>query len=387
MKKSRIKSHLIKTFRNYVSGHASPEEKRFVDEYYELFDKTGPKPKLTDKDLLEFEQEMQANILAKTRSNRNSFLSIFIAWPQIAAAAILVVAVTAGTLFFLNNKKAGKDSPKLSSTVIPPGTNKAVLTLANGNKIILSGTATGTIANQNGVAVNIAANGLIIYDLSKIGNNLPGEVSYNTISTPRGGKYEVLLADGTKIFLNAASSIKYPVSFNGLSKRAVELTGEGYFEVAKDKARPFEVTALGQRVEVLGTHFNINAYPDEQFTATTLLEGTVKITSGPNTSMLVPGQQSRTTQALNRIVVSNSIDLDLVMAWKNDEFHFNATDLHSIMRQFSRWYDVDVEYIGEVPNYQLSGTFSRGLNADEALKILTYTGLKFNIEGRKIIVR
>jgi ferric-dicitrate binding protein FerR (iron transport regulator) len=208
---------------------------------------------------------------------------------------------------------------------------------------------------------------------------------YNTISTPKGGQYQVTLSDGSKVWLNAASSLRFPATFSG-KERKVELTGEGYFEVAHNKKMPFHVTVNDLDVEVLGTHFNINAYADESAIKTTLLEGSVKVVKGNETKIIEPGEQASVTTSEDEINVKQQVDLEQVVAWKNGIFQFERADIESVMRQISRWYDIDVDYHGRVSEH-FGGTISRDVNISDVLKMLEMTGgVNFKIDGKKVIV-
>ncbi|MGY0036944.1 FecR family protein [Pedobacter sp. NJ-S-72] len=209
------------------------------------------------------------------------------------------------------------------------------------------------------------------------------------METPKGGQYQLVLPDGTKVWLNAASSLRYPVAFQG-NERKVELTGEAYFEVAKDKTRPFEVYSNNQVVQVLGTHFNINAYSNEPFVSTTLLEGSVKVTNSLTNAQKIirPGQQSLISKDGQAGIEVKNMDLDEAVAWKNGYFMFNEEELESILKKVSRWYNVDVQYEQEELKHQLfSGTLSKYSNVSQVLKKLEMLqSIHFKIEGRKIIV-
>jgi len=308
-------------------------------------------------------------------------------WPSIAVAASIILCLTAAAFFILHKAPVQQlviNQPFKNDLL--PGGNKAILTLSTGQQIVLTGARNGKLAQQGDAAVTKTADGQIVYRTADV--SATAEVSYNTTSTPRGGQFQVVLADGTKVWLNAASSITYPTAFTG-NDRQVEITGEAYFEVAHNAAKPFRVKSNGQTVEVLGTHFNINAYKDEPLITTTLFEGSVKVIKGTASALLKPGQQSLVTEKENNlnIKVTNNVDLDQALAWKNGKFYFTDTDIGEVMRQIARWYDVDIEYKGKVPNMRLSGSCYRNLTASKALTILEYTGINFKIEGRKIIVQ
>ena len=307
----------------------------------------------------------------------------FTIWKRIAAA-VIIIALGTGTYFFLINKgqkeiaKTGNDNQYKSD--IAPGGNKATLKLADGSTIILDSTQNGIISQQGNAKVLKLDNGQLAYNTSGAAK----EVLYNTVSTPRGGQYQLTLADGSKVWLNAASSIRFPASFTG-NERKVEITGEAYFEVAKNPAMPFTVAVNGMNVEVLGTHFNINSYTDEGAIKTTLLEGAVKVNKGSVMAMLSPGQQAQLTTN-GQIGVTKNIDVDEVMAWKNGVFNFTEADIENIMRQISRWYDVDVAYQGSISKETFSGIVGRNRNVSQVLKIMEQAGVKFKIEAKKIIV-
>jgi ferric-dicitrate binding protein FerR (iron transport regulator) len=214
---------------------------------------------------------------------------------------------------------------------------------------------------------------------------LPTEVLYNTVSTPRGGQYQLTLSDGSKVWLNASSSLRFPTAFPGTERR-VEITGEAYFEVAGNESKPFVVDIAGKgEVEVLGTQFNINAYEDEPAIKTTLLEGKVKVSesNGSQSSVLKPGQQA---QLANGIRVMDNVDMEEIMAWKTGWFYFDRQELPAIMRQVSRWYDVDVRYEGRISKKSFSGIVGRDNDIKDVLKIMENAGIRFRIEGSSITV-
>jgi transmembrane sensor len=318
-------------------------------------------------------------------------------WPKVAIAAAITLIAGLGLFFYQQKVSAEKEQYELAAA-LHPGKNDAVLTLSNGQRVVLNETETGEIAQQSGISITKAADGTIVYNSNnspKMRKTQAGELQYNTIATPRGGKYQVNLPDGTKVWLNAASELKYPVIF-AVNERRVVLKGEAYFEVSKNRNSPFHVKTLSQDLEVLGTHFNVNAFADEQETKTTLLEGAVKIvpvnlnrsSKIPANIILKPGQQA----VLDKVELNIAkADISEVMSWKNGMFQFNDTELSSIMRQASRWYDVDVVYEGEIPAIRFSGEVSRNVNAATFLDMLKYLDVKFKIESlegnrRQIVV-
>jgi transmembrane sensor len=309
----------------------------------------------------------------------------FVKWMQIAAAAILIAGIT-GLGFWLLSKQSlqqisqsKKDIPQVVSPVIAGG-NKALLTLSDGSSIVLDSSRQGTLAKQGNVKV-VRLNTATLAYRGGVANNQ--EVVYNTLSTPAGGQYGLILPDGSKVWLNAASSIHFPTVFNG-KERNVTVTGEAYFEVAKNAALPFKITVKDIVVEVLGTHFNIMAYDDENSMNTTLLEGSVKVSKGGINKMLVPGQQSFINAA--GVINIKEADIEEVMAWRNGWFQFNAFDIKMVMRQISRWYNLEVVYEGKIPPGHFTGSVSRSNNILDVLKILESGGVRFKIEGHKITV-
>ncbi|MGF7079559.1 FecR family protein [Mucilaginibacter sp. UYCu711] len=267
-----------------------------------------------------------------------------------------------------------------AKTNITPGSNKAILTLQDGSTIVLNDAKEGTLAQQGNANIVKMANGQLVYNKT---DTEPEKVLFNTMTTPRGGQYKLTLPDGTDVWLNSASSITYPTAFVG-NERNVSVTGEAYFEVAKDKTKPFHVKAGSQTIEVLGTHFNVMAYADEDVIKTTLLEGSVKVTGDKESGILKPGEQSAINKAGDLKVSVASIDE--AMAWKNGYFKFNRVGIKYIMRQLSRWYDVDVVYDGRVKEDEFVGTIGRGENIVQALHLLELANVHFKIQDKKIIV-
>ncbi|WP_316823462.1 FecR family protein [Pedobacter gandavensis] len=301
-------------------------------------------------------------------------------WPSIAVAAGIAIALTAGLLLY--QEPTNKEDQIISAqhiAQIPAGGNHAVLTLDDGRQISLSDARKGTLVSESGINISKTKDGQLVYQLSNV--NKPQ--TYNTISTPNGGQYQVVLPDGTRVWLNAASSLRFPLTFDHLSERKVELKGEAYFEVARQLSKikgervPFVVVTEKQRVEVLGTHFNINAYKEEPDLKTTLIEGSVKVSDQKNSVVLKPGEQARAHQ--DKLLLAK-VDTEEIISWKNGYFRFNNTDLKTIMRQAARWYDVDVEYEGQIPPLLISGEVSRQVDAAAFLEMLKYLNVKFKIE-------
>lgn len=319
-----------------------------------------------------------------------------------AAAIILVIGLAAlAYLLTTHNgpEKSLADGDKYLQTDIAPGGDRAVLTLADGSKIILDSAADGQLASQGGVQVIKLANGEIAYDLKGLASK---DAMWNTINTPRGGQYRVTLPDGTKVWLNAASSITFPTAFSG-NKREVRIDGEVYFEVTPNKQQPFIVNVDGRSsVEVLGTSFNVNAYKDETSINTTLLEGSVAVSlpgamkqrnyaSMQTRAVLKPGQQAQiaaaTAQASSSGIVIVNTDTDKVIAWKNGAFNFENTRLEEVMRQLARWYNLEIVYPKGVPNIKFGGKMSRNITLASMLQALKDSKINIQLSGeRKLLV-
>jgi len=309
-------------------------------------------------------------------------------WQKMTIAASILLAVGLGFHFYRPKTTSIAHQP---STVKParelvPGGDKAILTLANGEQIVLDGKNDKVIAENAGITISKTADGQLVYQLIGIDKKNSTALLYNTIEVPKGGQYQITMADGTKVWLNSMSSLKYPVHFK-TDERVVELTGEGYFEVAKDAKAPFKVMTNGQVTEVLGTHFNVNAYGNEKAIRTTLLEGAVKVKNllDHQAVLLAPGQQALNAKVNLKVY---EVDLEQAVAWKNGNFMFNNNSLEAIMRSLERWYDIEVIFKNEeVKRTLLSGSVSRFENASQVFDVLELTGLvRFKIEGRRVMV-
>lgn len=297
-------------------------------------------------------------------------------------AASLVIAVGIGGTYVINNEQdqrekiAGveEEGPKEIVAAI----SGAILTLADGSQIVLDSLGNGQIAQQYNTTIS-NQDGKLIYNSQKGATTV-----YNTMSTPKAQKYNLQLADGTKVWLNASSSIKFPTAFSGKT-REVSITGEVYFEVSSNKSKPFIVDVDGMKVEVLGTHFNVNAYDDEEVIRTTLLEGSVIITQNMKSKKLDPGQQA-VVNIVGDISLEKNVNLSQVMSWKNGLFYFENSSLQEVMRQISRWYDVEVIYVNGIPRRNFEGEIQRNLKLSEVLRILELNKVKFKVEGRTVLI-
>jgi transmembrane sensor len=310
-------------------------------------------------------------------------------WFKVAAVVLICIAI--GSYFLKTNSVSRPVHEQTAKTIsvpqIHPGKNKATLTLDSGRVITLDQAKTGLLTSVGNVSISKKNTGLLYYQPNKTGNKevTNQTIIYNTLSTPKGGEYQVTLPDGTKVWLNSASSLTFPVDFTGNS-RLVKLTGEAYFEVAKNASSPFLVSVNDMRIKVLGTHFNVSAYQDDEQATTTLLEGSVQVSKNKVVSVIKPGQQAVVLKNTDNINVSTA-NLQKAMAWKNGYFIFNDDNITQIMKQVARWYDVEVEYKGEPLNQRFGGTFYRSKSIRELLQHLEKIGnIHFIIDGRRIIV-
>jgi transmembrane sensor len=313
---------------------------------------------------------------------------------KIAIAATVVVCMGLIAWWWLQKKQAVQKGTQAAAIAdIMPGRNGAILTLQNGQQLLLDSAANGSLATRPGLHI-VKHDSLIAYTAAAA--PVKETVSFNTLTTPRGRKFQLVLSDGTKVWLNAASSIRYPAVFND-KERMVDITGEAYFEVAKNAARPFIVNILSSReggskgrVEVLGTHFNINSYDDEEAVRTTLLEGKVKVenqsaTGNRQLAILKPGEQVSISQS-SQLSQPISVQTEAVMAWKNGYFQFERVDIQTVMRQIARWYDVDVQYEGTITNDKFGGSIPRDATLSQVLHALEQSLVHFTIREKKVIV-
>ncbi|MGN6421230.1 MAG: FecR family protein [Pseudobacter sp.] len=293
-----------------------------------------------------------------------------------AAAAVVVLGI--GTYIWLNRSEGPTPHQVVSATTdstITPGRSGAILTLADGSQVVLDSLNNGSLAQQNGSEV-IMQDGRLVYDPAAAGKT---EVLYNTMTTPRGRQFEITLPDGSHVWLNAASSIRYPTAFTG-TIRKVELDGEAYFEVVKNAKQPFIVDARKKsEIEVLGTSFNVSAYKNDRSLNTTLIDGSVKV----NGTVIRPGQQAQVTDMVR---VVNNADTDKVMAWQRGFFNFEGASLEEVMKQIERWYDIEVVYADGIPAIEFGGEFTRNMSLSGVLIALEKAGIRYKLEGRRLIV-
>lgn len=375
------RSRLRQMINKYLAGKSTKEEMEFLDAYDHLFTtNVSGTNTLTDKERADLESRLERNITAIIEPETK----VVRLWPRIAAAAAICMLLTAGG-YFLVHKHAVKAPPVIANaavkTTIQPGSNQATLTLANGSQVVLSDEKDGQIAAQKGANVVKPANGSLTY----VQSNTSATPDINTLTTPNGGQYQIVLPDGTKVWINATSSLSFPVSFAGAQNRTVQLKGEAYFEVAPDIQHPFIVKTTYQQVLVLGTHFNVSAYSDEPNTLTTLLEGSVKVAShdGSVAAILTPNQQSSFKDG--KVGVKEVIAEDAI-AWKEGYFRFNNEPLEEVLKKIGRWYNVTIVYEDdEIKNKTVYGTMSRFSSINEVISVLELTkAARFEIHGNKI---
>ncbi|WP_175632486.1 FecR family protein [Pedobacter ghigonis] len=359
----------------YKSGNCSQFEKEQVERWIDF----GEFPEFT---LSEKELQNQMNALSSALPlHREKRL-----WPRLSiAAALAFIVISIGISYYKTNTPPARKETATVKNIVP-GKTGATLTLANGQKIKLSDAINGEIAKETGVSITKMQNGELAYQFAPTANGSAKKNSINTLSTARGETYLLILPDKSKVWLNAASSITYSTNLIDKGIRRVQLKGEAYFEVFKDKSHPFVVSTANQEVEVLGTHFNINSYADEPATTTTLLEGSVKVKQGSVSHLLKPDQQAALDKG-GKFTLSN-VNADDAVAWKDGVFLFEDEPLESIMRRISRWYNLDIEYAKDVDKDKLySGGVSRYENVSTVLEILESTkNIHLKIEERRIIV-
>jgi transmembrane sensor len=384
-------SSIQQLFEKYVKGEASIEEtsclfERIAERKYDVEVTSLLDAELQDTPFADEYDPAWETTLTKIKSQISEIPDVSVKkgnirlWSRIAGVAAVIV-VAFGIYFFIG-RPTEIDYEHLIANDIPPGKMGATLTLANGKKISLTGATNGEIAKEPGLSISKTAGGQIVYHIEAGQSKSNG---LNTLTTAIGETYILTLPDQTKVWLNAASSLTYNQALTANGVRRVKLTGEGYFEVAKDKNHPFIVESGTQSVEVLGTHFNVNAYPNEKAYRTTLLEGSVKIGDNGQTKILEPGNQASNIGGVLNVSV---VDTDFAVAWKSNNFVFDRLDIKEIMKMIARWYNVEIIYEEEIPAGTFWGAVSRFDNISKVLIPLEATGdVHFKIEGRKIYVR
>jgi ferric-dicitrate binding protein FerR (iron transport regulator) len=389
MNRQQAKSLLKK----YNSGTASKEEQIQLEQWY-YKEQAGQKLSEEETDFILLKNEIwQGTLYRSGLSNIPSARTVKL-WKQIAVASFILLAISFGFYFYLDNDRSSQYVKHKKIQDIAPGGNKAILTLADGRKISLTDAGNGELLEQSGIKITKTSDGQLVY--SPVRSDVvmsSAEHSYNIIETPRGGQYKIILPDGTGVWLNAASTLRYSTKVGLLAERWVELQGEAYFEVAKLKDRSFKVRTKGQEIEVLGTHFNVSRYPEESNITTTLLEGSVRIRAISSFAigkirkgvMLKPGQQAILN---NRSIRVREVDPEEAVAWKNGFFRFDDEKLEEIMAKISRWYDVEVTYKDtSLRQERFAAVTTRFANVSVLLRMMQETSdVKFTIEGKRIVI-
>lgn len=368
-----------KILQKYLAGEATDEEKALVESWY-----VQEPSKASDLKPAAFQEEHDRGLKQLQQHIKQKRQHLL--WPIIRVAAILTILI-AGVFVYID--RSAKDEQLVTtqkSNDVLPGGNKALLTLADGTQISLTDAATGELMKEGNTAIVKTADGELTYQAPNTGaaEMAGAALKYNTLTTPLGGQYKIILPDGSKAWLNAGSSLKFPATF-AKSERRVELSGEAYFEIMHNAAKPFLVSANGSEIKVLGTHFNVSAYAEDEQLTTTLLEGAVEVRNEHRKALLKPGQRAQISSGNNNIQVEDT-DVSIAVAWKNGYFEFKRANIKDIMKQLSRWYDIDVIYEGRVPEDEFVGKIRRSVTLSQALKMLQLSQIKFRIEGRKIFI-
>lgn len=378
--------------RKWQEGTINEEEKQLFNQWYHSFDDI-PVEAITTENPVQLKMRLYHNIIRREEIplQRTWFSKNLTYISSLAAVLAFILSIAGYSFYKRNNQEQKEQSAKLVKNIILPGSNKAILTLADGSDLILDDTSNGVLGNQGNVSITKSKDGKVIYAAAHHKDSGSKSTAYNKIATPRGGQYQVNLADGTRVWLNAASTLKYPVAFSK-DKRIVELTGEAYFEVNPEPVAgrrqtriPFLVKTRTQVVEVLGTHFNVNAYDDEPDTKTTLLKGAVKVvqSAAHQSVLLKPGQQS----ALAEHISVADVDATASIEWQKGYFLFDNESVESMMRKISRWYNIEVEYRGNIRYRKFAGKISRFENITQILEVMEKTQvIHFQVAGRRVIV-
>lgn len=360
-------------YEKFIAGTITQEEEKLLFTYSDRF-------RLEDnRQLWQNEEDLKNRVFHKIKSKTTE--KKFNTWWL--AAAVLLTTVAAGLVFFNSNYTPEKNAADRSAEWSKNQNNAAVLTLADGSVIKLDQANNGVLSASGKVLIKKLKNGELVYDQSGTDANAT-ETANNILNIPRGGQYQITLADGSKVWLNSESRLSYPTDFKG-TERIVELTGEAYFEVAKNKEMPFKVKVNGIEIQVLGTHFNVTGYQNAPV-KTTLLEGSVRLCNHKSKMLLKPGQEATADEHTSEILIKE-VNTRMAVAWKNGYFAFEDENIVDIMNQVSRWYDIEVAYQGELTDKTFGGTYAKTKSLSELLKGLELTGLvRFKVEGRRVIV-
>ncbi|NII81128.1 MULTISPECIES: FecR family protein [unclassified Pedobacter] len=386
-----------KLYVKYLQGNSSAEELAELMRHFEKYGEKSPLMDLIEKELLQEPPNTEDSEAVKEGLSRNYAVlnaklttkdakkTLRLWW--LSAAACLLITIGAIWVSYFSkggNIKELSTSKKYYTHDLPAASNKAILTLENGKEISLNDSSEGVLAQNNGISIQKNKDGQVTFVLKGTAANNQ-QTAYNVISTPKGGKYDIVLSDGTKIYLNASSSLKFPNSFKG-NERAVILTGEAFFEVSKNKRMPFIVNASNMKIKVLGTHFNVMAYEDEKSVQTTLVEGAVELKGKNDKVLLKPGEQGSFSDQDKRINVA-SVDVSIATAWKDGYFVFNNSSLQEVMRQLARWYDLKIVYDGQVPESEFNGRIKRNSSLKKVLQVLQSSNVDFSLTGNTLTIK
>jgi transmembrane sensor len=384
------KQDFISLYEKFLSGKCSEEEKQLLETYYSEI-------KLMDnnwQNSLGDEQAIKATLLNNIKASMDAPVTevpvqrTYGTWLKYAASIIILITAGIFSWQYLNNKpvRHSKALKQIAKTIIKPGSNQAYLTLANGQSIVIHKLQNGEVKVLPGVTIRKMSDNTLSYTYTNTGNaGATLKPDSNSLTVPNGGVFQTILSDGTKVWLNAGSSLKFPVTFAG-KERKVVLNGEAYFEVAKNRQMPFKVMVKGVEVQVLGTHFNVMGYADENAVRTTLIEGSVQLQAGTSQALLVPGEQGSLKNNAGEFLI-RKVNTDDVTAWKSGFFVFDNENIQNIMSRIRRWYDVEVVYQGKPTKSSFGGAISRYKDMDVVLKALQVTGsVHFKVEGRRITV-
>lgn len=365
----------------YLDGSASDQERELLNHWFRTEQLNIYQ---WDAENLDEETRLKAEIFDAIEQNIGFTRQpvVIRRWQRYVAAASIVLALASGGFFYLQSKRQPAYQASALKTDALPGTNGAILTLANGQRVVLGKAAKTGIQSVKSVNhIQISSDSSLVYDKSAVSST---EIVYNTLSTPNGRQFHIILPDGTKVWMNAGSTLQYPIAFSG-KERIVKLSGEAYFEVVHNTKMPFKVMVNGQSVNDIGTAFNINSYTDEPVMTVTLVEGSASVSNITHRELLHPGEQATLKAASDNIKVMQA-DVESAMAWKNGLFHFDHAPLNSALRQIARWYDLKVEYEGKVPDITIDGDIYRDVKASQLFAILGKLNVNFRIEGNKLIV-
>ncbi len=375
------KQRLLYLLDRHAEANASEAEEAELDQWLAELSNQSEDFLFGEQERAQMTEEMLARLHAQMSPKHLStgIVRKIAVWKWVAAASVLLVLIS-GYIWQRSHTNSEVVLVKSQEKDIAPGGNHAVLTLANGQKIVLDSASNGQLSSQPGTTVIKLDSGIISY----AGGNTTVSTQYNTLETPKGGQYELILPDKTHVWLNAASRIKFPIQF-AKEAREVEVLGEAYFEVTHNPKKPFLVNTSWQTIKVLGTRFNISAYAEDKMEKTTLLEGKVQVinTTG-KTAVLVPGKQVANNS--NALTITTPDDLAAVTAWKNGLISFSGVEVPLLLRQLSRWYDITIIYKGKVPEGTLSGDISRYTSLSNVIKILRMNGIECQLQNRNLIV-